>query len=245
MGLSFGIFAYVRKIARSSGRKNTPLSTLAFIRYLHLWRLRGPTRPRDFRKVSMERQSNRRRRPALSCLECRRRKIKCDRKDPCTHCITTQAQCVYKVYRNEASAQQQQQQPQQVPSWDSRSSPSVYAPSPSVQAQQISVNRPIADFPLGSRVVAAAERQSQASNAFDRNDIGPTVRAHNAEPESQDLLQRIQVSEDSSRHNLIHELSESNRDILARQTGLQDSQTVLNKTRILRWSHWIGTAQEV
>ena len=27
-----------------------------------------------------------RRRPALSCLECRRRKIKCDRNDPCNHC---------------------------------------------------------------------------------------------------------------------------------------------------------------
>lgn len=27
-----------------------------------------------------------RRRPALSCVECRRRRIKCDRNDPCNHC---------------------------------------------------------------------------------------------------------------------------------------------------------------
>jgi hypothetical protein len=28
-----------------------------------------------------------RRRPALSCVECRRRKIKCDRRTPCNHCV--------------------------------------------------------------------------------------------------------------------------------------------------------------
>lgn len=29
---------------------------------------------------------HRRRRPALSCLQCRRRKVKCDQKSPCSHC---------------------------------------------------------------------------------------------------------------------------------------------------------------
>lgn len=33
--------------------------------------------------------TRRRRRPALSCSECRRRKIKCDRKLPCNHCTQT------------------------------------------------------------------------------------------------------------------------------------------------------------
>jgi hypothetical protein len=38
-----------------------------------------------------------RRRPALSCIECRRRKIKCDRNHPCNHCKQTKtAICVYK-----------------------------------------------------------------------------------------------------------------------------------------------------
>ena len=37
-----------------------------------------------------------RRRPALSCVECRRRKIKCDRNYPCNHCKTTKnSNCVY------------------------------------------------------------------------------------------------------------------------------------------------------
>lgn len=38
-----------------------------------------------------------RRRAALSCLECRRRKIKCDRNDPCIHCKRTPGTtCLYK-----------------------------------------------------------------------------------------------------------------------------------------------------
>lgn len=41
----------------------------------------------------MERQPLRRRRPALSCLECRRRKVKCDRKDPCGQCTSTKTKC--------------------------------------------------------------------------------------------------------------------------------------------------------
>lgn len=38
-----------------------------------------------------------RRRPALSCIECRRRKIKCDRNLPCNHCKQTKnSECLYK-----------------------------------------------------------------------------------------------------------------------------------------------------
>lgn len=43
-------------------------------------------------------QQRRRRRPALSCYECRRRKIKCDRNEPCAHCVRQSTQCVYTLY---------------------------------------------------------------------------------------------------------------------------------------------------
>jgi Fungal Zn(2)-Cys(6) binuclear cluster domain len=36
-----------------------------------------------------------RRRPPLSCTECRRRKVKCDRKQPCCHCVLWTRSCVY------------------------------------------------------------------------------------------------------------------------------------------------------
>lgn len=38
----------------------------------------------------------RRRRPALSCEQCRRRKMKCDRSDPCAQCVQARnRQCTY------------------------------------------------------------------------------------------------------------------------------------------------------
>ena len=36
-----------------------------------------------------------RRRPALSCCECRRRKVKCDREQPCNHCQQSKVSCVF------------------------------------------------------------------------------------------------------------------------------------------------------
>lgn len=43
-------------------------------------------------------QQRRRRRPALSCRECRRRKIKCDHSNPCAPCLRHKTRCVYKPY---------------------------------------------------------------------------------------------------------------------------------------------------
>lgn len=41
-------------------------------------------------------QPRKRRRPALSCVECRRRKVKCDREDPCDSCKKFQSPtCTY------------------------------------------------------------------------------------------------------------------------------------------------------
>ncbi|KAH7376723.1 hypothetical protein B0T11DRAFT_272835 [Plectosphaerella cucumerina] len=40
----------------------------------------------------------RRRRPALSCLECRRRKIRCDRANPCGHCTLVKLRCEFPEY---------------------------------------------------------------------------------------------------------------------------------------------------
>lgn len=46
----------------------------------------------------MEEHPRRRRRPALACQICRRRKIKCDQNDPCSHCVRHKVQCVYTLY---------------------------------------------------------------------------------------------------------------------------------------------------
>ncbi|KAK2593751.1 hypothetical protein QQS21_008569, partial [Conoideocrella luteorostrata] len=38
------------------------------------------------------------RRAALSCRECRRRKIKCNQENPCSHCLRHNARCIYQPY---------------------------------------------------------------------------------------------------------------------------------------------------
>lgn len=37
----------------------------------------------------------RRRRPVTSCVECRRRKVRCDRRDPCNSCKVLRVCCTY------------------------------------------------------------------------------------------------------------------------------------------------------
>ena len=62
----------------------------------------------------MERQPRRRRRAALSCVECRRRKIKCDRQDPCSHCVASQVQCTFRLFNDSTAAPARQRQHRQV-----------------------------------------------------------------------------------------------------------------------------------
>ena len=115
---------------------------------------------------------------------------------------------------------------QQGSSLGSTSSPSVYSLSPLPRAHQMSASRPL------------AAKQNEIPATF-VNDIPPGPDLHS-------LLQQVQKIDDSPPSNSVHPLSEFGRDILARQSGLQDSLgVVLNKTRVPRWSHLMGTAEEV
>lgn len=191
----------------------------------------------------MERQPHRRRRPALSCLECRRRKIKCDRNDPCAHCVSAKTRCTFKVYSSEPVTQQQLQQGS---SWNSAASPLAEASLPFAQAQLISTNGPILEHmnnTQGPQVTAVAA--AGQNDGLGHDHIEPLKHAQNDEPDVRDLLRRVRRLEESSAASPNLGLTETGRDILAQQSGLQVSQIILNKTRILRWTHWMGMAQEV
>lgn len=77
----------------------------------------------------------------------------------------------------------------------------------------------------------------------DSGTSSPTSRTE-AVSDFQDLRQRVRKLEALSASNLIHGLGETGRHILTRQAGLRDSETTLKKTRLLRWSDWMGTAPE-
>ncbi|KAI0828428.1 hypothetical protein F5Y06DRAFT_290971 [Hypoxylon sp. FL0890] len=200
----------------------------------------------------MERQPRRRRRPALSCLECRRRKIKCNRSEPCAHCVSAKLECTYKVYSDEPAIRYQ---PRQDGLWAETSSPLARVPSPLAQVQQLSTSRPITQITdhlsesqvgisSSSSTTAAPAGQDGSPNILGSKDTQPPNRAQDVEPGLVSIMQRGLRPDKPSAPSPINGLSESGREILSRQLGLQDSQIILNKTRILGWSLRIGTAPE-
>ncbi|KAH0420806.1 C6 zinc finger domain-containing protein [Colletotrichum camelliae] len=193
----------------------------------------------------MERHPRRRRRPALSCLECRRRKIKCDRNDPCTHCVSSKNQCTYKTYRNEPETQGSTPQSD---AGRALSNPALRRASPAIAglAPPPGLGRSFQDLvdTASPQTTQADERRTRTSNAVGPHTISPQNRTSEEEPDLQDLLRRLQrLERDSTGPN---NLSSSGlaRNVLSSHSGPQDSQVVLKKTRLWRWSDWMGEAEE-
>ncbi|KIW15897.1 hypothetical protein PV08_05947 [Exophiala spinifera] len=238
----------------------------------------------------MDRQQRRRRRPALSCLECRRRKIKCDRNEPCTHCVSAKIECTYKFYPDSVVDVRQSLGRSALPS---AASPSASAVSSiTVGNQHVLSDTRTADrrrhdqysrhgpeiplpenlvHPWGPRATAAARNNEESLPSVSQpqlNDSATGTRNcdttqhqtgtvptpnHHHQPQNEDaigaasiqsLLQRIRKLEEASAVDPAHALSETTQDIIATRSGLDGSQTVLDKSRMLRWSHWMGTAPE-
>ncbi|KAJ4147133.1 hypothetical protein LMH87_001680 [Akanthomyces muscarius] len=143
----------------------------------------------------------RRRRRVLSCMACRRRKIKCNREHPCQHCTETQQVCNYQA-----------------------------PPSPQLWQAAKVVERPPPQNQNSWRSVIF----SSGSNTPDS--FGEAPVHHEAAPVPPTLLQSPPASQPTP-------AARDDR-IFARKSAVHDSQIVLDKTRILRWSHWMGAGQE-
>ncbi|KAK0375939.1 hypothetical protein CLIM01_06677 [Colletotrichum limetticola] len=189
----------------------------------------------------MERQTRRRRRPALSCLECRRRKIKCDRDEPCGHCTASKLRCTYRVFGSEPATRptvQQAVQPMQ----------SIHMISPLSQAPTVvPAHESTNDANAISEPGPAHSRRREASIGDDVSEevvvSGNMAQASAAEPALRDLLHRVQrleevqVSADTARRSR----SEVPQQMMGKDT---DSRVVLKKSRVWRWSDWMGEASE-
>jgi hypothetical protein len=208
----------------------------------------------------MESIPRRRRRPALSCIECRRRKIKCDRAEPCTHCKASRSQCSYRIYSRPVVQQNHghRQQERYPSAWESTTSPSVLAMSPVVEHSRDGVDRSAAT--AGNRESAVQPVYSAPS--IRNSDSHGSPRVHNAEvpnlgkeasrgpsqAEFQALQQQIKrleaIISSKIEHDSEQRVPTMYQDLLVRQSGLQDAQIGLTKTRVLRWNHWSGMATE-
>lgn len=189
-------------------------------------------------------QPRRRRRPARSCIECRRRKIRCDRNDPCTRCVSVHTRCTYKLYGDQRGS------PLQSLEGTSRHSTlGTLAPSPS-PVQPIREPLPSRDHdqPLEPRATAGTSTPAGTPHhglAFPQIYDEQPRRVQNSESAITDLLQRVQRLEQSSAQTPVHNLPETGREIFGRPSQPEDLQWIFAKTRVMRWSLWMATAKEV
>lgn len=172
--------------------------------------------------IPMERRVLKRRRPALSCISCRRRKIKCDRNSPCGQCVAISTQCAFQQFDNQPS--------------------SPAPPSPRPQSQFV-----LATPPSQASQEQQVDPEVQAAAAEIGHIVGPLgVPSPHGIGEFVTEARVEQSHEEPQRtYNVADSLSETGRNLLARQNGPGATDVVLNKTRILRWSNWVGAAKEV
>lgn len=212
-------------------------------------------------------EPRRRRRPALACVDCRRRKIKCDRNNPCAHCVATKTPCIYQPYRNGAGVTGlQEPTPAANPSpprllqhhgditgSETLVSGSVFAPASANDSFSASITAEQPSRLPAAPVLPGHERESPAA----RSAPSGTGTGGSFEADLREILRRLEKLEGLSASGSatlsapsIPRSSENERDMLytdgARQSGIQDAHHIsLNKTRTLRWNHLLGNALEV
>jgi hypothetical protein len=203
----------------------------------------------SFSTPPMERPRQRRR-PAFSCLECRRRKIKCDRKDPCSHCVSVAVQCVHKVFRDvpETSSVQSSTQGR-----TGASSPVSSSSSRAQSGQSRTHGIGNENGSVASRSLAATTHisrsaptptlagQTEATTA----PIPSTTRDEDEQLSVHALLRRIQHLENSLATSPAPAHYEPGGELTDRQPVHQDTRVSLYKTRISKWSYWVGMVDEV
>lgn len=199
----------------------------------------------------MDREPRRRRRPALSCLECRRRKIKCDRLDPCSHCTATRSDCLYRRYHSNS--------PTGIPRLRRSTSPRDSPLGPSASTTTVSetvIHGRNVPLEKATEPPTTSTESPSAPVATLSSTPGSSGGGNETQPPDPndlwDIGQSIPFLARQSGHtdeldscDSVRGLSESNRDIVGRQAGLQNSQIMLKKTRVLGWSFWMATVKEV
>lgn len=195
-------------------------------------------------------QQRRRRRPALSCRECRRRKIKCDHNNPCAQCLRHKTRCIYKPYTGNSDDQpiavitQQHGSPLQT---DSRRPSDSSAPGQLAQAADLSNINGSVSVPLQGSSSSTPGVATSATTAAPLGAVRQQLPGHDPDGGVTvcDLLHRIQKLEESSAGRSRTDESPLH-GAHARQSpaGPQEWQAVLNKSRDWGRSRWMGAANE-
>ncbi|KAH7309764.1 hypothetical protein B0I35DRAFT_397873 [Stachybotrys elegans] len=165
----------------------------------------------------MDRNVRRRRRPALSCIECRRRKVKCDRNEPCHQCRSLQAHCEY--------------------SEDTVRAAPKPARAPGSTVQGAAVITPASSAEDGGQAVVSADAVRVIAG-FDQSDPGRcSPRRELAALNQRVRSLELQTASNKWSHSANHQPATAD-------PGLNDSTITLKKTRMMGWSRWMASSEE-
>jgi hypothetical protein len=182
-------------------------------------------------------EHRRKRRPALSCSECRRRKRKCNREYPCGHCIAWKTTCVFPQSVNASPLR----------ALDPRSYPIPLSlpPEPGPQASLPAQNTSKTDQSriCGAQNSSTCRAQIESSTSEILNSARPNQ--DKAEEGSRVDLDGQAQQRDDAVHQNKPTLRPDSKSGSEPRLGLYALQTTINKTRISKWSHSVAEVTEV
>ncbi|KXX79504.1 Acetamidase regulatory protein [Madurella mycetomatis] len=173
----------------------------------------------------------RRRRPAVSCMLCRRRKIKCDQNTPCGNCTKSKNSTC--VYRDPPSARHQQQQrlPPRIVSDVSPLTPISLTPAP--HSRQAATGANTAESQLtgryiqpteGRTVSSAPTRHSPTAPSLAQSPLSTTTKGSRVETRTVDIAGKFYFHAEHRSANQPQAVTRS----------------VTHKTRLFGQSHWVN-----
>lgn len=174
----------------------------------------------------------RRRRPALSCEQCRRRKVKCDRNHPCGQCLQVKSgACVYEPSRPVGVSRRTRDTaaPASFPGKSSTGIPTRVQGTPS----SLSTNVTSVGVSPSSAYLSNATLPSSYNSS-----IGGSAESHQDEtPRNKDLLDRIRKLE----AELAISKSERTNNVPSPipSAAPKKLKATVSKTRFLGGSHWM------
>lgn len=206
--------------------------------------------------------ARKRRRPAVSCVECRRRKIKCDRKIPCTQCLQSRrASCAYKngyprttssnTAKASSTASPPHPQPQPQRSIDHLSPPGLIVPLlqdvPGLESENSS--KPSSSPPKSIPLYNDSHSTSTATTLCSSSAGSPEELS---DQNVKDLLDRVRKLEETvSPGNLESAWTSFSEDRNPRFFGQStrlpapELRGSVSKTRLFGQSHWMSSFEHV
>ncbi|RAH65075.1 uncharacterized protein BO66DRAFT_475273 [Aspergillus aculeatinus CBS 121060] len=197
-------------------------------------------------------QPRRRRRPALACRECRRRKIKCDHKTPCAQCRRYGTSCLYTAYSFSSHGSPFGSAPNTNASLPPPPPPSLPPTTTTTNVPREALQLPGQHFfkiGASASLLAAAPAVPPAPDAHARS-----VSSSTDGPTLHELVHRVQKLEELAvtgtrltNSATLHVPSDSGIESSRSHpspAGTQEWQSVLNKSRDWGRSRWMGAADE-